>query len=201
MSRRATLLYLSTAGAVVAIGAFVNRHLLWPPTTLLVEVPKSVTEVQPELNFAIDQYNKKGGKYIWGSNDCSVFVADYIKACRKPVRIRPTTETMMRDPVMRSMGFQPVTEDPAPGDILVYRYQNTEGQWRGHTGIVVWYKNDLWVAHNAASFDGLVVQHFDKFVDLQNKLTRGKESLSKRYRRSDFQDWYADFETKRNQTL
>lgn len=198
MRRRSRLPYLITipivlAGLIVAA----KRDLLWPPATVLTQIPAEVETLHPEIKFAEERYHANGGRYIWGANDCSIFVADYIKACGKPVSTRPTTETMMWELEMRRMGFASTRESTKPGDILVYRYRNSEGEWRGHAGVVVWYRAHLWVAHNAASFNGLVLQDYKNFRDLMERITRKDESLQRKYRRIDFDSWYADFLARR----
>lgn len=198
-SRLSRIFYIGIPVAALTVLAIVNRDLILPPQTLLEEVPQVVRELQPEIESARIKYVKKGDEYIWGSNDCSIFVMDYIIACGKKVKSRPTTETLMNPIATQAMGFIPTKTNPKIGDILVYRYQNRDNQWRGHTGVVVWYKGALWVAHNTATRDGLVIQRLDKFKETADRLTKGRDTAFKVLRRTDHDVWYANFKKRRSQ--
>lgn len=203
MGIKARRLLLLVGVPVVLAGGivFAGRDLLFPPLTLVEGIPQVVSDIQPEIESAKVAHIKKGNKYIWGANDCSIFVMDYIKACGKVVPFRPTTETLMNPLAVQVMGFSPASSDPKIGDILVYRYQNSKNEWRGHTGIVVWYNDSLWVAHNTPSYNGLVVQRLDKFNEQANRLTKGQKSSYKTLRRSDYESWYTSFKKRRDQAL
>lgn len=156
---------------------------------LLTEVPKDVLVKQPEIAYAVKQYQFKGNEYIWGANDCSVFVMDYLKGCAKPVWMRLTTKELFNDATMAQLGFtEGDRKDPQPGDIIVYRYKKNNGQWRGHTGIVVKHEGRHWVVHNSINHDGVVVYGYNKFVFGADRIT-GRRSLVKFFRRNDFKSW------------
>lgn len=196
------LLILVGVPVLVAGGiVFAGRDLLFPPITLVEGIPSIVSSVQPEIESAKVAHVKKGNKYIWGANDCSIFVMDYIKACGKGVPFRPTTQTLMNPIATQAMGFSQTSSTPKTGDILVYRYQNSKNEWRGHTGVVVWYKDSLWVAHNTLTHNGLVVQRLDKFDEQAHRLTKGKDTSYKTLRRNDYESWYASFKKRREQAL
>lgn len=161
------------AGAILAAGIAV--WFGWKadsPATLLRALPQDTALSQPEVAFAASLYRSKGNSYIWGDNDCSVFVADYLAAAKHPLTGRPTTVELMDKDFMAKHGLQPrqLTESAA-GDVLVFRYRNLIGEARGHCGVVISHDKNLWVAHNTAKYDGLVYEPLTQFLDRAKQLT------------------------------
>ncbi|MCU0316041.1 MAG: NlpC/P60 family protein [Fimbriimonadaceae bacterium] len=121
-----------------------------------VEVSKS-----PALKYAAEKYWERGGNYQWGTNDCSVFVSEYLMKRGVPIKSRLTT-ALLAKPDVAQHGLSRVSE-PRPGDILNYRYRRPQDQTtKGHCGVVVQRGDELWVMHNN-SVSGLVVETLDRF--------------------------------------
>lgn len=120
-------------------------------------VPDKQVVVTPELDYARQLYVQRGGKYIWGANDCSVFVGDYMKALSSKVPDRLTTKELARPSYMAKYGFKLVRDNPKPGDIYVFRYLSRKsGGPMGHCGIVVDTTKGLQaVQHNSGGEGGL----------------------------------------------
>jgi hypothetical protein len=123
------------------------------------------SELSKPTQRAIAKYWKRGGKYVWGRNDCSVFVLDYLKARGAPVTYRMTTHSMSQPNQMAPLGYAPGEPTDAKEFIFVARYLNANREWRGHTGIGVFYKNHRWYVHNAANPGGLVIEDEKQFAD------------------------------------
>ncbi len=123
------------------------------------------TELSKPAQQAIAKYWKRGGKYVWGSNDCSIFVLDYLKARGAPVSFRMTTHSMSQPNQMAPLGYVPGQPSDAKEFIFVARYLNESRQWRGHTGVGFFYKNHRWYVHNAANPGGLVIEDEQTFSE------------------------------------
>lgn len=127
--------------------------------------PQPVTpndlEGRSALQVAVRLYEDRGGTYVWGSNDCSVFVTEYLLNSGVDLRGRLTTQVLAGDEIARH-GLVEV-EDPREGDVLNYRYpaQSQPGM-AGHCGVVVARGDSLWVMHNAESH-GLAIQPLEGF--------------------------------------
>lgn len=184
----------------IALASALLYPVLFPKVKLYKTIPPSVFERQPEVFVAFQAYQAKGAKYIWGDNDCSIFVMDYILATGRSVPFRPTTATLMDSTFLPNVGFSAQPKPAKTGDIIVYRYQNADQQWRGHTGVVVWHNDQHWVVHNAQSFNGVVMQDIEEFYKQANRLTNNNPTLTRIYRRNDWNSWYAEFSRKREET-
>jgi hypothetical protein len=200
MASRNAKIIVTTALLATGITTAVVINYLNNSVKLYKDIPNQVFTRQPEIKSAYGTYVKNGAKYIWGPNDCSVFVMNYIKACNKQVPFRPTTATLMEPKFMSDIGFKKVETATKTGDIIVYRYLNNDNQWRGHTGVVAWHNNRLWVVHNTASYSGVVMEDLNQFTEKATRLTKNKNSLMRIYRRSDYDSWYAQFKKRRDQS-
>lgn len=129
-------------------------------------VPDKSVVVTPALDYARQLYVQRGGKYIWGANDCSVFVGDYMKALSKDVPDRLTTKELARPSYMARYGFKLVKDLPKPGDIYVFRYLSRRtGGPMGHCGIIVdTKKGKRAVQHNSGGEGGLVTFWHEDFL-------------------------------------
>ncbi|MBS1712371.1 MAG: C40 family peptidase [Armatimonadetes bacterium] len=178
-----------TAAITAVLGLAVAGGVLYrvfnPPATLLKTVPADVLKKQPELEPAYRNYVKNGGEYIWGANDCSIFVSDYINQCGNPCPFRPTTKELIDPAFMAKVGFTSASGQIRPGDVIVFRYLNADRQWRGHTGVVVWYDGANWVMHNTERYQGMVVETLDRFWARADAATKGNPDLRKVFRRRD----------------
>lgn len=126
--------------------------------------PLTLEEVKlsPALTYAAERYFERGGRYIWGTNDCSVFVSDYLIKRIPAIKQRFTTAGF--DSIYISdHGFEDATK-PKAGDVINYRYLSKKtNQTAGHCG-VVWQRLDgMFVIHNCLS-KGLVIQPYVDFV-------------------------------------
>ncbi|MFM9874672.1 MAG: CHAP domain-containing protein [Fimbriimonadaceae bacterium] len=200
MASRNAKAIIFTAFIGIAIVSGVTYKLLTPPINLYTEIPHQVFTLQPEIKSAYQKHIKNGGKYVWGANDCSIFVMNYIKACKKTVPFRPTTATMMDSLFMHNAGFKAELTDEKAGDIIVFRYQNNKHEWKGHTGVVAWHNNRLWVVHNTPNYHGVVMEDLPQFKTKALRLTEKNKNLYRTYRRSDYKSWYAEFKARRDAT-
>lgn len=123
------------------------------------------TDLSKPTQLAIAKYWKRGGKYVWGKNDCSIFVLDYLKARGAPVTYRMTTHSMSQPAQMAALGYTIGNPTEAREFIFVARYLNARREWRGHTGIGVFYKNHRWYVHNASDPGGLVIEDEKTFAE------------------------------------
>lgn len=199
MASRNRTLAISTALVGVAIAAAVVYRLNLPPD-LIKEIPAELFTRQPELTVPYETYVKRGNEYIWGANDCSSFVMGYINSCGTVCPFRPTTAELMKPDFMSKVGFVRDTKKIKTGDILVFRYQNSKKEWRGHTGIVVWHLDRHYVMHNTESHNGVVLEALPHFLQKAKTLTNNGTDLLRTYRRKDFATWYTQFAEKRDRT-
>lgn len=123
---------------------------------------------------AMKKHEARGGYYIWGSNDCSIFVLDYMKASGIKVKRRYTTKDLYDPDTMGKVGYQ-ASEFPEVGDIVVFRY--TSRRPAGHCGIVVQQGEELHVVHNAESGLGIVMESLESFYNRAEILGAPRESL------------------------
>lgn len=127
------------------------------------------------LEYAFSQYRKRGGRYIWGANDCSVFVSDYLSRKVSLPKPRLTTWDLCLDQV-QTYGLKPANQ-PRHGDVVNYRYFSTKNKrMAGHCGVILKRQGSLWVIHNCATA-GLVMERFDSFSNVATKLTGNKNRL------------------------
>ena len=126
------------------------------------------------LKDAEDKFQQRGGKYIFGPNDCSIFLTDYLKSRgvrfnRSGIEItnRLTTENLYETSFMKGNGFEPVSADKVKeNDILVYRYYDIDLKAEcGHCGIVVWKNSTLSVEHNSSGNKGLATTPMNIFLE------------------------------------
>lgn len=120
------------------------------------------TSLPVGLEHAAQQYYKRGGHYVWGKNDCSMFLTDYLKAHDIQFSRRLTTKEFADPRLMRTLGLQPVKGKLKPGDVVVYRFR--DGRSMGHCGIVFLKDGELEVVHNSGSMGGLAVSSFEAFA-------------------------------------
>lgn len=115
----------------------------------------------PALQYAAKRYAARGAKYIWGVNDCSVFVSDYLSKQKRPPKSRLTTWNLDRADVA-PFGLT-VEGSPKPGDVLNYRYWSKKNkEMAGHCGVVIKKPDGLWVVHNCVTI-GLATQRLSGF--------------------------------------
>lgn len=165
------VLVLVTTVFVVLTVATIWFLTVRPEDPKVIPADSADFQQNPALRFAFAQYRDRGATYVWGPNDCSVFVTDYLKGIGAPVKQRLTTALLADPSQLRPLGFTVQTTSPGPGDILVYRYRNGLGQMRGHCGIVVEREDGLWVAHNTQSHGGVVLETLDSFRASANSLS------------------------------
>lgn len=115
------------------------------------------------LDFAMQRFVERGGSYQFGPNDCSTFVTDYLEGLGAPLRSRLTTKLMMDPGVTRQVGLQPVSTQPSVGDILVFRYVNSQGEMCGHCGVLTMRDGELLVKHNSLRYGGVVEEPYENF--------------------------------------
>lgn len=119
--------------------------------------------VPPGIEYANARFHQRGGRYIWGDNDCSIYVLDYLKASGVRVRKRLTTKELF-DPLQAStVALKPVDGPWKPGDVVVFRYQDPRPA--GHCGVVISRNGELGVIHNAASEQGVVHESKAQFEE------------------------------------
>lgn len=117
----------------------------------------------PALTYAKKMYESRGNKYIWGPNDCSVFVTDYLKGVGAKVQRRYTTTDLVDPGLLAKLGFTTATDSPQPGDIIVFKYKNDQGALRGHCGIVTEWNRRVYVVHNTEAYGGVIMQTLPSF--------------------------------------
>lgn len=171
--------YLGLA-LLVGAGILVIRNKLYTvrpkqiPNRTVYPVPDF--QSNPAINFAVKKFRERGGTYIWGTNDCSVFVSDYLRKRQVQIGNRVTTEQLSQaDFIPR--GLKKVYA-PTDGDVLNYRYISPK--WNrpsGHCGVVFSQKSKLWVIHNSL-YTGLTVQPLSDFLATAKELkTKGVRIL------------------------
>ncbi len=182
-----------------AITAGVIYKFYFTPVNLYREIPTEVFTRQPEIQAAYRKHMDNGGTYIWGANDCSIFVMNYLIASNKTPPFRPTTATLMDLKFMGDLGLRSDSTITKTGDIIVFRYKDKENKWLGHTGVVAWHNNRLWAIHNSGSYKGVVMEDLKQFKEKALLLTENNKDLYRVYRRTDYDSWYAQFKKRRNQ--
>ncbi|MEI7577672.1 MAG: hypothetical protein WCK51_12325 [Armatimonadota bacterium] len=120
------------------------------------------------LQYAAKRYRQRGAKYIWGTNDCSVFVSDYLLRLPHPPKTRLTTWNLNQVDV-EPFGLT-IEGSVKPGDVLNYRYRSRKrNEVAGHCGVVVQKPDGLWVVHNCVSM-GLAIQRISSFYTTAQSL-------------------------------
>jgi cell wall-associated NlpC family hydrolase len=139
-------------------------------------VPKAAIKLNPEIIYPLKNYQRKGNKYIWGKNDCSTFVTDYMFASGKPAYLRLTTENLYRDATMKWHGYHKIkVAELQPKDIIVFRYKGRYGTMQGHTGIVLSTGKQNIVVHNSLSGGGVVKNTVPEFLAIANRVASSHE--------------------------
>jgi hypothetical protein len=116
----------------------------------------------PALLHAYKKYQQRGGRYIWGTNDCSVFVSDYLIKRSPKFKWRLTTASM--DSIYVNQYRLYDAGIPTSGDILNYRYRsNRTDRQAGHCGVIVQKPTGTFVIHNCAT-RGLVIEAYKDFM-------------------------------------
>lgn len=163
-------------GLAVILGAGVGAYWCWHSGT-----PKGRPGLAGEssipygLEHAAELYYKRGGRYVWGKNDCSMFLTDYLKAHDVQFPRRLTTKEMVDPKTMRSLGMREVKGAIRPGDVVVYRFRN--GKEMGHCGVVLLKDGELEVVHNSGSMGGLAVSRYRDFVAKAGELGARPEQI------------------------
>ncbi|MCB0825014.1 MAG: C40 family peptidase [Armatimonadetes bacterium] len=143
---------------------------------LIVGFPDDLKAKDPAAKKSYDQYMDKGGKYIWGANDCSIFVQDYMKASGANVEKRWTTKELFQPKRMEKYGYSYWEHEAGnqfpDGTVLIYRWESGDQGW-GHCGIVTNHFGDTRVMHNDPINKGLVVEPFNDFLRMA-ELREGK---------------------------
>lgn len=115
------------------------------------------------LDLAMERFIGRGGSYQLGPNDCSTFVSDYLEGLGAQIPSRLTTKLMVDPNVTGKIGLQPVSAQPRIGDILVFRYVNSQGEMRGHCGVLTARDGELLVKHNSLRYGGVVEEPYENF--------------------------------------
>ncbi len=157
---------------IIAIAAFIIPIIQTNKRTLgKTVVPDSSLRLHPEIIYPLKNYQRKGNKYIWGKNDCSTFVSDFLLASGKPALKRLTTEDLYRDATMDWHGYKPTKiADIEPKDIIVFRYEGRYGTMQGHTGIVLSTSKNPIVVHNSLSSRGVVTNTLPEFLAIARRV-------------------------------
>jgi hypothetical protein len=118
------------------------------------------------LKDAMSLYKERGGHYIWGHNDCSTFVLDYLVGHGIKSAERQTTETLIRPAVAERMHLIPMDEvtlrKPVPQSVVVMRYVGHHNEMVGHCAVRLVQNGEVFFVHNSAS-DGLVCETEKQF--------------------------------------
>ncbi|MCG9896090.1 MAG: hypothetical protein MH204_11510 [Fimbriimonadaceae bacterium] len=122
-------------------------------------------DASPPLQAATKRYFQRGGKYIWGRNDCSKFILDYLKARGSRVSMRHTTASLLWPGTMPGLGYGPAGAAPEEGEeqIWVFRYRGDDGGPAGHTGIALGLGGRTVYIHNVSREGGLIWEEEDDF--------------------------------------
>ncbi len=154
--------------------------------------PKTALTLHPGLVYPIHQYQKFGSRYKWGTNDCSTFVTDYLRASGKPTFKRLVTADLYDNQTMRMQGFSETSEENLrPGDIIVFRYTGRYNTMQGHVGIVIDSGRESQVIHNSLTHRGLKVESVASFLKVAHRVAdrQGKGKMVKFFTRSDYAVW------------
>jgi hypothetical protein len=181
--------------ALVPLALFSHLALLQYFKTLPLKpspAPKTALTLHPELIYPIHQYQKLGSRYKWGTNDCSTFVTDYLRASGKPTFKRLVTADLYDTRTMRMQGFSETSEENLrPGDIIVFRYTGRFNTMQGHVGIVIDSGRDNQVIHNSLTHRGLKVESVSSFLKVAHRVAdrQGDRKMIKFLTRSDYAVW------------
>ncbi len=135
----------------------------------------SVSSLPPAVQSAVAKFQDRGGLYIWGENDCSIFVLDYLKASGVPIKRRLTTKELFDVEIMADHGYETQTVPVQIGDIVVFRYMSPKPA--GHCGIAVEQDGVIQILHNAASMQGLVLETVEEFLVRAEQFGAPRESV------------------------
>lgn len=177
---------IAIAGHIAVIHHFKTLPLNPSPA------PKTALTLHPELVYPIHQYQKLGSRYKWGTNDCSTFVTDYLRASGKPTFKRLVTADLYDIQTMRMQGFSETSEkNLRPGDIIVFRYTGRYKTMQGHVGIVIDAGRENQVIHNSLTHRGLKVESVSSFLKVAHRVAdqRGDGKMVKFFTRSDYAVW------------
>lgn len=170
MNIRSLILGISAFAVVAAVATWTYLALQRP-----AEKPLVANELTPATRAAVDRFHDRGGKYIWGENDCSVFVLDFLKASGVPIKRRLTTKELYDLKIMAEHGYVAESAPAKVGDIVVFRYLAPRPA--GHCGVVVEQGGEVKILHNAASMHGLVLETVDEFLIRAEQFGAPRESV------------------------
>ena len=111
-----------------------------------------------QIDAAVTRFAERGGEYVLGPNDCSIFVIDFLKACGKPVKRRYTTGDFWKPSVMGGLKMKPTKLGVTEHAVFVTRYINAKGRWVGHCGVVLTRNGETIFIHNSEASGGVVVE-------------------------------------------
>lgn len=123
-----------------------------------VQVQPDAPILSRQINAAVTRFAERGGEYVLGPNDCSIFVIDFLKACGKPVKRRYTTGDFWKPSVMNGLKLKPTKLGVTEHAVFVTRYVNAKGRWVGHCGIVLTRDGQTVFIHNSEASGGVVVE-------------------------------------------
>lgn len=129
----------------------------------------------PAIDAALGRFAERGGAYEWGTNDCSVFVLDFLKASGVSIRRRLTTKELYDVGIMRGIGFDQVQTAEQTGEVVVFRYM--ERRPAGHCGLVVRHGDELVIVHNASSAGGVMVETWEQFLRRAESFGAARDSV------------------------
>lgn len=173
--RRAALLIRTVAllAGLAIVVAWYRADRLNPDRLYAVTV--NHIDHDPALVQALRLYASRGSRYVWGTNDCSVFVSDYLESAGVPIGQRMTTKCLA-EPDLTRRGL--IDAGPVEhGDVLNFRYMSRNGLgMAGHCGVVFRRDRELWVIHNKEG-SGLVMQPLEGFYRLAESLSVDRYSV------------------------
>lgn len=159
-------LALAPSAAAPDRDAFVLHQPTIPVETALEH---ATPDILPGLRLAISEYERAGGKYVLGPNDCSTFVCDYFEGLGVKPRWRMGTRDMVSRTYTRRAGLE-WADNAQNGVAFAYRYSSPEGKEEGHCGIMLVLGGREFMMHNSGSAGGLVVESRDAFLKRQAEL-------------------------------
>ena len=171
---------LKTSVALALAGGFCSMIASSKVSGSAVTQPEILSNSRPEqppaydmkrapgaLRFALDRFQRRGGRYVYGPNDCSTFLTDYLKASGLKIGERTTTANLMKLPVAKSLGLKVIPRhdfSAMEGNIvIVFRYLE-DGRVYGHCGIRLIQDGKHFWAHNNSSDGGVSIDPEEKFL-------------------------------------
>ncbi len=165
------LVLAATAGAYVDRSFRLIATASVNPKLATLLAPHTDTR-SPSLQFAEEKFQARGGKYVYGPNDCSTFISDFLQKRGLGIVGRKTTSQLYNAAYMKSKGLVMVdlaTEPVREFDVIVYRCYDLDIQGpSGHCGVFVWKDGNLCVEHNSSSNEGLAATPVDAFYEKMN---------------------------------